>query len=127
MASDGAGSPSLGLAGAAVSAGGVSTFRLLVPKSGEGVKATGRSSWLSTRRWRVRRVLLLCLGMQSPVVISDNCNYLLPPIGGETNRLFPAKLLFVFPARVPGRKSAFPGKGDWHWAVCHGHLGQARL
>lgn len=89
--------------------------------AGEEVTVAGCLCWLRTRCWRVLRVVSLCLGLQSPVVISANCNYLLPAVRVETNRLFPEKLLFVFPARVPGRKSALPGKGDWHhsaWGVC---------
>lgn len=82
--------------------------------AGEEVTVAGCLCWLGTRCWRVLRVVSLCLGLQSPVVISANCNYLLPAVQVETNRLFPEKLLFVFPARVPGRKSALPGKGNWH-------------
>lgn len=89
--------------------------------AGEEVTVAGCSCWLRTCCWRVLRVVSLCLSLQSPVVISANCNYLLPAVQVGTNRLFPEKLLFVFPAHVPGRKSALPGKGDWHrsaWGVC---------
>lgn len=117
MASDGDGSPTP----PGSRQRGLSHSGLGVPKAEEEAKVTACSPWLSAHCWRVLRGVSLCLGLQSPVVISDNCNYLLPPVGVETNRLFPEKLLFVFPARVPGRKSALPGKGDWHrsaWGVC---------
>lgn len=110
MASDGDACPAPGLTRVPQVMGSLRAWQLL-PRAGE-EKVTGCCCWLSTGCWRVLRAVLLCLGLQSPVVISANCNYLLPRGGGGSNRLFPEKLLFVLPAPVPGRKSALPGKGD---------------